>query len=488
MQRHATPFRGAAAPAAAAAAASAAGGVADRAKSAAGQAAGPAAAVLATLALAAVLLGRGGGGRGAADAPDAAAPAERLLDVASARAALALVAAPATAADVAALTAQVGALAQGANAHAATVVDAVAGVAQALQLQQARLQALEGALGALTAGGGAGAAGGRGGAPAGGAPAGDAPAGDAPARLAYDVIRGAPPAGGGGGGDARAAPARACIVGTYDADFEAVTALLADVGGPGFAFVRYADGELGVAQGRDIGNEEWHFAPGHASAMQADLLASLRGHFGARYWYAFASPLDDAAGLRWYLERTEQACGYVSYANMWVNSHYPRTQALLKQLTEETYRGRTVLVVNAESVERVRAAGGLRAAGEGGGGGGGGGGAPQPWAVGALPLKDDLVTEWEKPQVRSAVKADAEALARAHSGSLFMVSGGPVGKVIIAWMWAANPSNKYVDFGSTLDPFLRGKHTRAYHNPNHQHAAQVDPSWYIAADGNPVSC
>jgi hypothetical protein len=117
----------------------------------------------------------------------------------------------------------------------------------------------------------------------------------------------------------------------------------------------------------------------------------------------------------------------------------------------------------------------------------GGGGAPQPWAVGALPLKDDLVTEWEKPDVRSAVKADAEALARAHSGSLFMVSGGPVGKVIIAWMWAVNPTNKYVDFGSTLDPFLRGKHTRAYHNPNHQHAAQVDPSWYIAADGNPVS-
>ena len=292
-------------------------------------------------------------------------------------------------------------------------------------------------------------------------------------RLAYDTIRGAyepgailTPEG------ALTGSGRACIVGTYHGDFEVVTSLLKQPDGPGFVFVRYADGELGVAQGRDIGNEEWHFSPGQGSVMQQDLLASLKGHYGQRYWYAFASPLDDGEGLKWYLQRTEQACGYVSYANMWVNSHYPQTQALLRELSESLYKGRTVLVVNEESVNKVRAAGWL----------GGGEGA---WAVDALALKDNLVTSWDGE--RAKIKAEAEALAKRYSGHLFMVSGGPVGKVIISWMWAANPSNKYVDFGSTLDPFLRGKHTRAYHNPNHAHAAQVDPSWYIHADGNPVS-
>lgn len=293
-------------------------------------------------------------------------------------------------------------------------------------------------------------------------------------RLAYDAIRGSTAAEGAGVDAAAGGFTRPCIVGTYDNDFATVSGLLRDGSGPGFAFVRYADGELGVAQGRDIGNEEWHFSPGQASVMQRDLLDSLKGHYGQRYWYAFASPLDDADGLRFYLERTEQACGFVSYANMWVNSHYPHTQGLLKELTEGVYKGRSVLVVNEESVGKVRAAGGL-------------GGGASSWAVGALPLKDNLVTEWEKEDVRGRIKADAEALAAAHSGRLFLVSGGPVGKVIIAWMWAANPSNKYVDFGSTLDPFLRGKHTRAYHNPNHQHAAQVDPSWVIGADGRPTN-
>jgi hypothetical protein len=248
--------------------------------------------------------------------------------------------------------------------------------------------------------------------------------------------------------------------------------LLRDVNGPGLAFVRYADGELGVAQGREIGNEEWRFAPGGAATtMQQDLLASLRGHYGQRYWYAFASPLDDTEGLRWYLERTEQTCGYISYANMWVNAHYPRTVALLKELTA-AYHGRVLLVVNAESVAKVRADGQL-----------GGDG----WAGGALALADNLVTQWEQVEVRAGVKAQAEALARSQSGTLVMVSGGPVGKVITGWMWAANPSNKYVDFGSTLDPFLRGKSTRAYHNPGHSHAAQVDPDWMLDRQGRPVS-
>ena len=68
-----------------------------------------------------------------------------------------------------------------------------------------------------------------------------------------------------------------------------------------------------------------------------------------------------------------------------------------------------------------------------------------------------------------------------------MVSGGPVGKIIIAWMWEANPSNKYVDFGSTLDPFLRGIHTRGYHDRTSPYAKQVDPSWYVDEDGRATS-
>jgi hypothetical protein len=30
---------------------------------------------------------------------------------------------------------------------------------------------------------------------------------------------------------------------------------------------------------------------------------------------------DDAKGALWLMNRTEQVCGYVTYANIWVNSH-----------------------------------------------------------------------------------------------------------------------------------------------------------------------
>ena len=281
----------------------------------------------------------------------------------------------------------------------------------------------------------------------------------APVRTAWEAIRGEVPGGG-------VPQGRPCLIGSFDGDMTVLHAALADTAGPGFAFVRYADGELGVAQGRAIGNDEWSFVPGASGngIVQSDLLASLRGHHGARYWYAFASPLDDAEGLAWFLQRTEQECAYISYANMWVNAHYPATQVLLRELTSITYRGRTLIVANAESVDKVREAGGIGS-----------------WAVDAIPLADNLVSAWEAQRV--TVKAAAEALARAHSSHLVMVSGGPVGKIIIAWMWAANPTNRYIDFGSSLDPFLRGKNTRPYHNSSTASAKQVDPSWYVDEGG-----
>lgn len=111
----------------------------------------------------------------------------------------------------------------------------------------------------------------------------------APLRTAWEAVRGLAR----GGGKPQGRP---CIIGTYDGGLAALRAALADTAGPGFDFARYADGELVVAQGRAIGNSEWFFSPEDSGvgSLQSDLLASLRGHHGKRYWYAFASPLEGA--------------------------------------------------------------------------------------------------------------------------------------------------------------------------------------------------
>jgi hypothetical protein len=264
---------------------------------------------------------------------------------------------------------------------------------------------------------------------------------------------------------------RGCVVGPYHRDFDHMAARLKDVNGPGLAYVRYADGELGVAQGKPIGNAEWSFGgtDGKTAGMllQRDLLASLRGHFGQEFYYGFASPYDDANGLKWFLQHTEQACGYISYANIWVNSHFNQTRQLLAELTEKLYYKKVVLVVNKESVEKIKAT--------------------KDWAADYLPLPDNMPATWDDIGFRADLLNKAAALASKYEGYLFIVSGGPPGKVIAAHMWDTNCRNKYVDFGSSVDPIFRDKLTRGYQNEDTPYAKQVDPMWHVPThEENPV--
>ena len=56
-----------------------------------------------------------------------------------------------------------------------------------------------------------------------------------------------------------------------------------------------------------------------------------------------------------------------------------------------------------------------------------------------------------------------EELAGRHDGRLFLLAGGPLAKVLVARMWAANPSNRYLDVGSAIDRVLFQRSTRPYH-------------------------
>jgi hypothetical protein len=61
---------------------------------------------------------------------------------------------------------------------------------------------------------------------------------------------------------------RACIVGPYERDFAHIASLARNTAGPGFAYVRYNDGERDVMEDREIGNGEWRVAEGQAPKMR----------------------------------------------------------------------------------------------------------------------------------------------------------------------------------------------------------------------------
>lgn len=251
---------------------------------------------------------------------------------------------------------------------------------------------------------------------------------------------------------------RACVVGGHLRDYDHFERLLRS--GEPFALARYGDGERALIRGEGVPKQSQAFAedrfwsPPGETEVGRDLLASLKGHRGEAYYLGFASPLDDSEGLQWFLGQAEQDCEHITYANLFVNAFYARTKALLQELLPGA-----VLVANHEAIARFRALGGAL----------------------SMELPDDAPHAWRGAR-RDAMIAEAERLARSVERRLFVVSGGPLAKSLIACMWRANPRNQYVDFGSSTDELLKGRITRPYMRPDTVYARQVDPAW-IASQG-----
>ena len=243
---------------------------------------------------------------------------------------------------------------------------------------------------------------------------------------------------------AQAGAPRGCIIGPADGDFEHIAARLRNVAGPGLALARYADGELLILRGQRMKNvDQYTVEAGTYPKLQAALLASLRGHFGEEYYYGFPGPDLDPEGAPWMLAQTEQTCGFVTFANIWVNSHLERTALLFNDLAV-LYDQRIVLAINAHSLTTVRTSVIGRA------------------AIDELPIDPVAVERWEDDAFRVPLIARARELAANYDGNLFIVAAGALSNILIAEMWEVNCKNRYVDFGSTVDNLLAGKQTRNY--------------------------
>jgi hypothetical protein len=190
------------------------------------------------------------------------------------------------------------------------------------------------------------------------------------------------------------------------------------------------------------------------------MFEGLRGHYGQPVFYAFASPQDDEVGLRWYMERTEAACGQITYANLWVNKFYRQTKPLLLQLIA-TQGHRIVLSANHEGISKF---GPCLEAGSG-----------KPGSLlGCVALPDDAVHTWQDDAKREAtLESYLHWVRSVPAGTLFITCGGPLSKPLINAAWKLRPLNQYVDFGSSMDEILKGRTTRPYMRPDTPYYNQV---------------
>ncbi len=265
---------------------------------------------------------------------------------------------------------------------------------------------------------------------------------------------------------------RRCIVGTFEEDWARITGFIQD--GYNFAIVRYNDGERMIINEEEISKATQAFEmdrfwfDGGESELGKDLAWSLTGHFGEAFFYGLPNPERERQGLAWYLEHTEQHCAFITSCNIFIHANYDKTKSLLEHVIASQLH-RIVLVANHESVDKFLSTldESLRR------------GVPH------LKLPDNAPYTYTG-QHRLELIRNATLLARSHTGSLFLVSGGPMAKPLISHMWTANPLNQYVDFGSSMDEIFKGRSTRPYTDPNSADAQYSDPAWTLTSSGEPV--
>lgn len=205
--------------------------------------------------------------------------------------------------------------------------------------------------------------------------------------------------------------------------------------GENITFLRYADGEKAMMTGLSVAAQEGGWvSPNYVSRLGKDLLKSLEMN-GKNVYYGISCPCCDHPAYYWYSTRISNP--NITFANLWINANYPKFIKSFEKLNRDA-----VVIAN------------YRAEGK---------------KVGNLnvlkyySISDDCLDFWENhgEKLLSSIKMEFGN----KKNLLYVISAGPMSEPIIAELYKNNPDNCYIDFGSSIDRYYRGKQTRPYEDP-----------------------
>jgi hypothetical protein len=210
-----------------------------------------------------------------------------------------------------------------------------------------------------------------------------------------------------------------------------------------FAFMRFADGEIGVMQGILVnGSDNW-ISPNYQTQLGLDLHKAIT-RIDNNVYYGISCQCCDNEGKNYLLNLIKNNISNITFSNLFVNGNYESFLLKFNQINKPAY------VIANESAGFYNF----------------------PLEIlGFLPVPNDCVNFWE--QTHNEMK---ELLINAFSeikGELFLISAGPMSEAIIDFLWSINPTNQYIDVGSSIAEYIHGKPIRdfaykqsLYHNKN----------------------
>jgi hypothetical protein len=202
--------------------------------------------------------------------------------------------------------------------------------------------------------------------------------------------------------------------------------------------VRYGDGEEALMRGNATARsaaafvEDGWSAPAGMTRLGDDLLRTMV-HTEPAYFYGIPGR-NDVTPFEFHLEHILAPSAQLTFANLFCNLNYRPFLERLDQLREG-------VVVMASKRGAGREFGRLN-------------------VLEFVPMEHDCVQHWESAHAQE--QARAAEIAQRYEQSLFLVSAGPMAKVLIDKMFTANPANRYLDVGSSIDEIVQGRKTRPY--------------------------
>lgn len=216
----------------------------------------------------------------------------------------------------------------------------------------------------------------------------------------------------------------------FNEDFIEITKMIKDT--KPFAFSRFADGEIAVMRGRQIvGSDKWT-APNYVTKLGTDLLKAIEV-VDDNVYFGISCQCCDKPGRDYLLSLIKNDMKNVTFSNMFVNGNYSDFIEFAKTIDEPVN-----LIANEEAILNNC-----------------------PFKVTTfLPVPDDCVNYWEN--VRDGfLDLLKESYSNIH-GELFFISAGPMSEAIISYLWEINPTNRYVDVGSSIAEFIHGRPIREF--------------------------
>jgi len=196
-----------------------------------------------------------------------------------------------------------------------------------------------------------------------------------------------------------------------------------------FAVIRPADGEFRVLQNESLTNvDNWTFIKN--GKLYHDLTSAIHLASNKNCFVGIPCGCCNIDMARWYINTFKLHPSYTTFANIFVNKNWKTwIKFLLDEKIAFTFIGPFNLP-NSFIVQNYI----------------------------NIPLY--LVNDWDSKgdEYLSMIMNEIKK----YKNRLFLFSGGPISKILIANAWNQHPYNIYLDIGSSLDTFMKGSTNRYY--------------------------